>query len=169
MYLSFNTNNKAATVLEEFLGAVKKHCLSSRVRGDMSVENADIAWYMFTHPQRGHDHGSFISGKSAHNQRIKRLWVDVYLGAVYIYYNLFSHLERSNLLNVENDIEMFVLHFVFQSRINIHLNAFAEGWDCHKISDEKNLSPKQLWIMSLHQTLANSNTDEVMMTMTEVR
>ena len=93
----------------------------------------------------------------------------MYLRAVYIYYNLFSHLERSNLLNVENDIDMFVLHFVFQSRINIQLNAFAEGWDCHKISDEKNLSPKQLWIMSLHQTLANSNTDEVMQTMTEVR
>ena len=70
--------------------------------------------------------------------------------------------------NVENDIDMFVLHFVFQSRINDHLNAFAEGWDCHKMSGEKNLSPNQLWVMSLHQTLANFNTEEVMQTMTEV-
>ena len=69
MYLSCNTNNKAATVLEEFLGAVKKHGLTSRIRGDMGVENADITWYMFTHPQRGPDRGSFISGKSVHNQK----------------------------------------------------------------------------------------------------
>ena len=62
---------------------------------------------------------------------------------------------------------MFVLHFVFQSRINDHLHAFAEGWDCHKISSEKTLSPNQLCIMSLHQTQANSNA-EVMQTMTEV-
>ena len=101
MYLSCNTNNKAATVLEEFPGAVKKHGLPPRVREHMNVENADITWYMFTHPKRRPDRGSFISGKSVHNQRIERLWVDVYLGAVYIYYNLFSNLERSNLLNVE--------------------------------------------------------------------
>ena len=65
----------------------------------------------------------------------------MYLGVVYIYYSLFWHLERSNLLNVENDIDLFVLHFVFQSGINNHLNTFAEGWDCHKISSEKNLTP----------------------------
>ena len=92
-------------------------------------------------------------------------WV---LGVLYIYYNLFYHSERINLLNVEDDIDMFVLHFVFQSRINDHLNVFAEGWDCHKISSEKNLSPNHLWIMSLNQTWANSNTEKVMQTMTEV-
>ena len=70
---------------------------------------------------------NFIKGKNVYNQRIERLWVDVYLGVAYIYYNLFSHLERSNLLNFENDIDMFLLHFVFQSRIHDHLNAFAEG------------------------------------------
>ena len=61
--LSCNTNNKAATVLEEFLGAVKKHGLPSRVCGDMGVENAGIAWYMFTHPQRGPDRGSLSEEK----------------------------------------------------------------------------------------------------------
>ena len=50
MYLLCTTNNKAVTVLEEFLGAVKKHDLPLRVWGDMGIENADIAWYMFTYP-----------------------------------------------------------------------------------------------------------------------
>ena len=53
MYLSCNTNNKAATVLEEFLGAVKKYGLPSRVRGGMDIENADLTWYIFTQPKEG--------------------------------------------------------------------------------------------------------------------
>ena len=53
MYLLCTTNNKAVTVLEEFLGAVKKHDLPLRVWGDMGIENADIAWYMFTYPESG--------------------------------------------------------------------------------------------------------------------
>ncbi|MEQ2202139.1 hypothetical protein XENOCAPTIV_025270 [Xenoophorus captivus] len=39
----------------------------TRVRGDQIVENMDIAQFMFT--VRGMYRGSFISGKSVHNQR----------------------------------------------------------------------------------------------------
>ena len=53
MHLLCTTNNKVATVLEDFLGTVKKHDLPLRAWGDMGVEIAGIAWYMFTYPQSG--------------------------------------------------------------------------------------------------------------------
>ena len=79
MFLQCSTNNRAATVLDIFLQAVSTHGLPSRVRGDMGVENVDKARYMFEHPLGGTDRGSFVTGKSCHNQRIERFWRDSYI------------------------------------------------------------------------------------------
>ena len=85
------------TVLECFLHAVREYGLPSRVRSDKGGENMLVSQFMLEHPERGTGRSSFISGRSVHNQRIERLWRDVFVGTISFYYELFRSLEDSTL------------------------------------------------------------------------
>jgi len=147
MFLACSVNNKANTVLDLFLQAKSKYGLPSRIRGDQGVENVEVARYMFSHPLRGPGRRSFIAGKSCHNQRIERLWVDVFSGALSKYYCVCWYLEDNNLLDINDSLQLFSARTVFLPRINADLVKFSEGWNNHPISSAKNKTPNQLWIL----------------------
>lgn len=92
VYLRCSGNNQASTVLELFREAVAEYGLPSRVRSDKGGENTEVSLFMLSNPQRGPGRGSMITRKSVHNQRIERLWRDVYYQITFLYYNLFYHI-----------------------------------------------------------------------------
>lgn len=161
MFLKASTNNKANTVFTLFMAAVEKFGLPQRVRGDQGVENVDVAWFMLSNPSRGPGRGSFIAGKSCHNQRIERFWWDLFHGCIFIFYYVFWYLEENGYLDISNEIHLFCLHFVFLPRINRHLDLFQEGYDNHPLRTESNMTPVQLWVYGLNH-LHNTSTPDAL-------
>ena len=67
---------KCRNLAIQFIEAVEKYHLPSRVRSDQGGENVLVAQHMIQN--RGADRNSMIVGSSVHNQRIERLWKDVH-------------------------------------------------------------------------------------------
>ena len=155
VYLKCADNNRASTVLQLFTQATSIFGFPSRARGDRGGENTLIADYMIAH--RGTGRGSFICGRSTHNQRIERLWRDVFNACIVLYYSLFYHMEEINILDVDFDIHLFCLHYVYLPRINSSLNLFREAWNNHPLSSSSHLSPSQLWMSGVHPDEVNTD------------
>ena len=144
VYLYCSTNNRSDTVLELFQNATTLFGVPSRVRSDHGGENVGICEYMVT--VRGIGRASHIAGSSVHNQRIERLWRDVFCCVCSTFHSLFYHLEGSGYLNPDDYVDKYVLQFIFTPRINKCLTEFACAWNHHPIRTEHNWSPRRMWL-----------------------
>ena len=70
-------------------------------------------------------------------------------------------MEDVYILNVDNNIHMFCLHYIFLPRINHAVSQFLEAWNHHPLSSMRNLSPIQLWISGLSQIPVDEEITEV--------
>ena len=57
---------------------------------------------------------------------------------------LFYHLERNGMLDLDNSSDLFCLYFVFVPRIQRSLDAFREAWARHRLSTESGRTPLQV-------------------------
>ena len=72
-------------------------------------------------------------------------------------------MEDLKILNVDNEVHIFCLHYVFLPRIRRAISQFMEAWN-HQLgplSSMNNLSPIQLWIAGLSRTSSDEHVSVV--------
>lgn len=100
VFLKASSNNCSDTVFHSFVEAIGQYEIPSRVHCDHGGENNAVknVFQGFR--------GSALRGRSTHNQRIERLWRDVWRGITNTYYALFMLLESEFLEQMKSQLQM---------------------------------------------------------------
>ena len=110
VFLNCVSNNRAETVLQQFHLAVNTFGLPG-IRTDKGGKNVDIIMEVYAHM---HDNSTaIVAGSSTHNERIERLWRDMYRCVSCHYYELFYALEEDRILDPLNKTDLYYLHCLF--------------------------------------------------------
>jgi hypothetical protein len=155
-YLHASPDNTARRSFVFFLRGIHQWGTPSRVRTDHGGEFVLVRRFM--RDTLGEDRGSAIEGRSVHNQRIERLWRDVYAKVLDTFYRLFYYMESQRVLDVDNELHRFALQLVFVPRINDSLNAWRNTHNNHVIRTEHNRTPLQIWYEGMLTPTGHSGT-----------
>ncbi|KAI5628651.1 hypothetical protein C0J50_10599, partial [Silurus asotus] len=142
VFLLASNNNRSTTVMNCFLNAVARYGVPSRVRTDHGGENNDVYVTVRDPPATPPSAAGLRErGRSTHNQHIERLW-----GLTNVYYNLFYFLESKGIVDKDNEMHLWVLHYVYLPRINRDLTAFIRQWNNHGLRTERHQTPMQIFV-----------------------
>lgn len=142
--------------MDSFLGAVSKYGVPSRVRTDHGGENNAVCIMMNIFI--GFHSGSALRGRSTHNQRIERLWGDLWRGLSNVYYDLFSFLESEGIIDIDNERHMFALHYVYLPRLNRDLASFVDQWNNHGLRTEQHATHLQIFVQGCLERQGQTTT-----------
>ena len=118
------------------------------MRSDHGGENVDVWRYMLS--SHSFDYSCIITGSSVHNERIERLWRDVNKCVASVFAENFQSFEDNGVLDPNNEVDLYCLHYIFLGRINKSLSEFMQCWNNHAISSEGSKTPYQLFFEGLN-------------------
>jgi hypothetical protein len=87
--------------------------------------------------------------------------VDLVQNVIKTFKAIFMYLEDRHGLDINNDIYLFCLHFVFLPRINRSLTQWKTSWNHHKIRTEKHQTPVQLYTRGMIESGFRGMEDEI--------
>ena len=79
-----------------------------------------------------------ITGSSTHNERIERMWCDVFRC---VGHSLLYGLEDDGFLDPLNDTDLFCVHSAILPQVNRCLAEFTDSWNNHTLSSAGNMTP----------------------------
>ena len=158
-FLRCSDNNRAVVVLELFRAATTYLGFPLHVRTDHGGENVKVWDAMYAH--YGSDVHPVLTGRSVHNQRAERNNRDLNNCITTPFKDIFKQLEDDGHLDVDNETDMFCLHYVYMPRINNALIAHLDAHNNHKISTEASATPSQLFYANNHlrELFVNTRTN----------
>ena len=145
LYLKCANDNKASTVVLYFSHAAHTFGIPDKVKSNRGGENTDVWRYMLRYNDM--QSSCIIIGSSTHNERIERLWCDVFRCVSQIFFNLLYGLEDEEFLDPLNDTDLFCIHIAILPQVNRCLEEFTESWN--NLSSIGNLTPEALFTIGL--------------------
>lgn len=87
----------------------------------------------YMHPDENAGDGSFLKGRSTHNQRIEAYWLQFRKHMGDFYMQLFKKMEVDHLLDISNPLHIECLRYCFHSLVKEDILATRKEWNEHNI------------------------------------